>query len=341
MHKSFKSYIPRNQRSTIQNLLYPKLPNNMDFIHHKEYLLQLKKIQKKNKEKEEELKKEMEEKKKEIKPYKLKCFENIPSKYEQQTKEWIERESKIRRPIIEVNNSIKSINNKISKFPYYDKDGLFSNLNNSVSLFDKYYNKIKKEKKLNKVKSQEYIFNKKKLLTNNDLIKNNKSEIKSSISNSAGKINDNYYNQNEKLSFDSGIVLPKLQYNYLKENIDDIKDKIILNKKDNNNTKFINKDYVNNPDFSIQSQIEMEKKDKMFNEEYNYPKCKLLSENERLQILNDLINTKKIIENTLEKIPITKKTTLIQKNKEELEKKLIQIEKDINIFSKKNILINE
>ena len=47
MHKSFKSYIPRNQRSTIQNLLYPKLPNNMDFIHHKEYLLQLKKIQKK------------------------------------------------------------------------------------------------------------------------------------------------------------------------------------------------------------------------------------------------------------------------------------------------------
>ena len=339
MHNSYRSYIPRIQRSTIQNLLYPKFSNKMDFIHHKEYLLQLKKIQKKNKEKEEELKKEMEEKKKEIKPYKLKCFENIPSKYEQQTKEWIERESKIRRPKIEVNNSIISINNKKCKFPYYEKDGISSNINNS-SLFDNYYNKIKKEKKLNKVKSQEYLFNKQNLLTNNDSIKINKSEIKTSISNSVGKTNDNYYNKNE-ISFDSGIILPKLEHNYLKENIDDIKSKIILNKKDNNNTKFINKDYGKIPDYLIQYKIEMEKKNKMLNEQNNYPKGKLLPENERLQILHDLINTKKLLENTLEKMSITKKTILLQKNKEELEKKLIQIEKDINIFSKKNIIINE
>ena len=74
MNKSYKNYIPRIQRSTIQNLLYPKFSNKMDFIHHKEYLLQLKKIQKKNKEKEEELKKEMEEKKKRNKTIKIKMF---------------------------------------------------------------------------------------------------------------------------------------------------------------------------------------------------------------------------------------------------------------------------
>ena len=38
---------------------------------------------------------------------------------------------------------------------------------------------------------------------------------------------------------------------------------------------------------------------------------------------------------------ITKNILSFQKNKEELEKKLIQIEKDINILSRKNIIINE
>jgi len=335
MNKSYKNYIPRIQRSTIQNLLYPKFSNNMDFIHHKEYLLQLKKIQKKNKIKEEELIKEMEEKKKEIKPYKLKCFENIPSKYEQQTKEWIERESKLRRPIIDDNISKVSINNKSFKFPYYDPDGIFSNINNESSLFDKYYNKFKKEKKLNKVKSQENLFNKRNLLTKNDLIKNNKSENKIYISNSVGKINDKNYNKNE-ISIDSGIILPKLEHNYLKENMNDIK-----NKKDNNNNKFINKDYSKIPDYLIQYKNEMEKKNKKLNEEINYPKSKLLPENERIKMLNDLINTKKSIESTLEKMTITKNILSFQKNKEELEKKLIQIEKDINILSRKNIIINE
>ena len=64
MNKSYKNYIPRIQRSTIQNLLYPKFSNNMDFIHHKEYLLQLKKIQKKKKNKRKKINKRNGRKKK-------------------------------------------------------------------------------------------------------------------------------------------------------------------------------------------------------------------------------------------------------------------------------------
>ena len=71
-----------------------------------------------------------------------------------------------------------------------------------------------------------------------------------------------------------------------------------------------------------------------------YPKgTKLLSEEERISTLNGLIENKKEITNQLEKMPITTRTNSIRIRKEELCKKLEEIEKAIDMFSRKQVFI--
>ena len=254
----YQNYIPKIQRSTIQNILYPKFSSKMNFIHHKEYLSLLKKVQENNKENKEMIKKEKELKKEE-KLYKLKCFENIPSKYEKQTKEWIEKEIKIRRP--NLNHNYINYNNKNIKIPYYERDGFFLNDKN-VSLFDKYYDKIKKRKKLNKCKSQSFMINNpnKLLIYKDNNLNNNDIKIKNLRSNSLEKKN---INENKKeISFNSYIILPKLEHNYIKENIEEIKNKNTINKK-RLNYNFVDKNYGK----MSEHLIELENKNKILNEE--------------------------------------------------------------------------
>lgn len=75
-------------------------------------------------------------------------------------------------------------------------------------------------------------------------------------------------------------------------------------------------------------------------EEAKYPKgTRLLSEEERLSTLNGLIESKKEIETLLEKLPITLRTKASQNKKEELEKKLTEIENAISTFSRKQVFI--
>jgi hypothetical protein len=71
-----------------------------------------------------------------------------------------------------------------------------------------------------------------------------------------------------------------------------------------------------------------------------YPKgTKLLSEEERINTLNGLINSKKEMTNLLEKLPITTRTLAMQNKKEELIKKIEEVEKAIEMFSKKQVFI--
>ena len=73
-----------------------------------------------------------------------------------------------------------------------------------------------------------------------------------------------------------------------------------------------------------------------------YPKgTRLLSEDERVQTLNSLQNTRKELVNMLEKFPITMKTMSIQNKKAEMEKKLTEIEDAIKTFSKKQVFIKD
>jgi hypothetical protein len=77
-------------------------------------------------------------------------------------------------------------------------------------------------------------------------------------------------------------------------------------------------------------------------EESKYPKgTRLLSEDERVGTLSSLTDTRKELMNMLEKMPITMKTMSMQKKKEELEKKMGEIEEAIKTFSKKQVFIKD
>jgi len=65
----------------------------------------------------------------------------------------------------------------------------------------------------------------------------------------------------------------------------------------------------------------------------------LLSENERLETLNNLITTRKDLINLLEKMPISMRTVAIQTKKAEMEKKLNEIEDGIKTFSRKQVFV--
>jgi len=60
-----------------------------------------------------------------------------------------------------------------------------------------------------------------------------------------------------------------------------------------------------------------------------------MPDEERLDTLKDLIDSKKEINSALEKLPVVSKTLAMDKHKKSLEEKLIRIEKAIETFSKK------
>ena len=334
-----RSYIPKNQRSTIQNYLYPKITSKMDFNAHLVNISRIHKYEEKNKQNELIDKINEEEKqKKEENLYKLKRFENIPSRLEEQTKEWVIKESEKRRPHPKIYHLSKA-NNQNFISPYYDPNGDFSKDKN-MSLFDKYYSK-----RLNEIKKNErYLKNNNSsnyLNNENNNYKYNKSEILNSENN---KIINKIY-EKEELPYDEGFILPKINQNYLKKNIELITNNKVTKryKEKEKDIIFTHKNYGKTPEYLKQFKLEEIKRkeyEKILEEESHYPPgTKLLSENERINTLNNLIETKKGIINILEKMPITKRTQSIQEKKEELEKKLEQIEKEIEIFSKKKVFI--
>lgn len=166
------------------------------------------------------------------------------------------------------------------------------------------------------------------------------------------EINNNQLNinktiNNNKNNYDNKLVLPKIQKNYIRENRQLVIDnKIPLKHKQNeepiaNNNK--HKDYGKVPNYIKKYELEREiKKEEIKRQEEaaKYPKgTKLLSEEERLSTLNGLIENKKELTNQLEKMPITTRTNSIRIRKEELFRKLEEIEKAIDMFSKKQVFV--
>ena len=144
---------------------------------------------------------------------------------------------------------------------------------------------------------------------------------------------------------DAPIILPKIHKNYIRENR-----QLVMDNKVPSKNKFVeektdvkHKDYGKVPDYIKKYEIEREqqKEEKKKQEEASkYPKgTKLLSEEERVSTLNGLINSKKEMINLLEKMPITTRTLSIQNKKEELIKKIEEVEKAIEMFSKKQVFI--
>ena len=144
---------------------------------------------------------------------------------------------------------------------------------------------------------------------------------------------------------DAPIILPKIQRNYIRENRQLVMDNKITNKnkfiEEKNDAK--HKNYGKVPDYIKKYELEREiKKEEIKKQEAasKYPKgTKLLTEEERISTLNGLINSKKEMTNLLEKLPITTRTLAMQNKKEELIKKIEEVEKAIDMFSKKQVFI--
>ena len=162
------------------------------------------------------------------------------------------------------------------------------------------------------------------------------------INNSVPKIQNNSNNNNNLK-----VILPKIQKNYIRENrrlvIDNkvpikhkqVEEPIIKTNK--------HKDYGKVPSYIKKYEHEREIKNeeiKRREEASKYPKgTKLLTEEERLNTLNGLIRNKKELTNQLEKMPITTRTNSVRIKKEELIKKLEELEKAIDMFSRKQVFI--
>ena len=144
---------------------------------------------------------------------------------------------------------------------------------------------------------------------------------------------------------DAPIILPKIHKNYIRENR-----QLVMENKIPTKTKFIeekndakHKDYGKVPEYIKKYELEREiRKEEIKKQEAaaKYPKgTKLLSEEERVETLNGLMNSKKELTNLLEKLPITTRTLAMQNKKDELIKKIEEVEKAIEMFSKKQVFI--
>ena len=169
-----------------------------------------------------------------------------------------------------------------------------------------------------------------------------KDNFNNGINNSIPKIQNNSNNNNNLK-----VVLPKIQKNYIRENRRLVMDNKVPIKHKQVEEPIIktnkHKDYGKVPSYIKKYEHEREIKNeeiKRREEASKYPKgTKLLTEEERLNTLNGLIRNKKELTNQLEKMPITTRTNSVRIKKEELIKKLEELEKAIDMFSRKQVFI--
>jgi hypothetical protein len=149
---------------------------------------------------------------------------------------------------------------------------------------------------------------------------------------------------------DTPFLLPKINKNYVKENIKLIVDNKIpvkkyVNNANNNNIEEKHKNFGKVPEYikKFEQERENERQEKIRKKmEMKYPKgTRLLSDEERIKTLNSLKQAQ--IENSLllERMPITNRTYKLQQKKEELMRKLNEIDKAIEMFSKKQVFVKK
>ena len=238
----------------------------------------------------------------------------------------------------ELNNNNLNINNgNIGYNEQNQNNQIEANMDEQLRMKDEAIAKLIKEYK-EKYGTDEALEN----MINEYYGKNKSKDIINNNQLNSSPVNKTNYN-----SHDAKLVLPKIQKNYIRENRQLVIDnKIPLKHKQIEEPLIKNnkhKDYGKVPNYIKKYELEREikKEERKRQEEASkYPKgTKLLTEEERLNTLNGLIENKKEITNQLEKMPITTRTNSIRIRKEELFKKLEEIEKAIDMFSKKQVFI--
>ena len=299
----------------------------------------------------------------------MKEFKNVPSKLYEKTNDWITKEKNLtktkytypetkpkqRRIMSASHHRIAKVNDappffvekNIQNFEIFKK-----NNNESTSMFDNYYHNKMVEKKLIPSPEEEKALQKKE-----DLDYQFEAHLRElrSLNNIESQISEQYESikkaklkPNTPSINDKGIILQKSNKNYIEEN----KQKIIkgeINKKSNINNfnkstqNPYHKDYGKTPQYLKNMKLEAERQkelDKLKREQDKYPKgTRLLSEDERLLTLNKLLESKKDIENLVNKLPITMSSQAVKNKQEELYKKLDELDKAITTFSRKKVFV--
>ena len=346
---------PHSSYCQIKELLYPdnKKPiKNLMSLNYKHIKL----LQEKNR-----IKKEEKNNYVEPIPFKMKEFKDIPSKLNAHTEKWINNEKNITKnlyPDDDINNNRYNKNNNIRpKSSTYRSVNLNPNRdsnmnykedpNSKYTLFQKYYkNRLidenlipdpaleEKKEKLNKLKDK--YDNELKEIRNINNIEERMLEDYEAIK--KVKLKAETPTINEK-----GIILPKSNRNFLEENKTLIKKNYKIIDNNNNKENPFHKEYGKVPNYitnmKIDAEIRKEIEEKM-KEEKKLPKnSRLLSEEERLKTLNGLYESQKEIQGLIEKLPITMSTLSSKNKKNELYKKLDEIEEAIKTFSRKKVYV--
>ena len=202
-----------------------------------------------------------------------------------------------------------------SMFDQYYKEQIQYDNNNDYQLNPNYYNIIDKKNKIN-----------------NNQIENEEEKIKDNI---------------------KPIQRPPKEINQPKDYIESNKHLISKIQNANNSNKLkeyyerkenpFHKEYGKTPKYIENMRKENEKKkeiEKIKKETAKYPKgTRLLSEEERISTLEKLKQSKEDINKVIEKLPITCDSQAFSNKKDELFKKLDEIENAIETFSKKKVFV--
>lgn len=152
----------------------------------------------------------------------------------------------------------------------------------------------------------------------------------------------NEYNDYKKISIplpeERPLILPRLTKNFIKTNIKFVSD---INKPKSLSIKPNKKKKLEKiPDYIIQYNIEREiaNREKLRKEEEIKAKReKLLTDAERVQILNSLVKEKEELEKALEKMNVTDRSVTIKKIKANLDVRLDEIDRQIDELAKKTL----
>ena len=263
--------------------------------------------------------------------------------YQQHNKE----QKKIIRPnsaFVGTNKNQKpSSNNQEPKYIYNQINNIGEGEQKTISMFDKYY----KEKNENKdyQMNPNYFNDLEKEIFQNQKEENNNINIKD--------VNVNKEVEKENENMRKAINRQSKEINQQKNFIETNKNLITKIQNANNSNKLkeyydkkenpYHKEYGKIPKYIENMKLENEKKlqsEKLRKETAKYPKgTRLLSEEERLFTLEKLKQSRDDINKVIERLPITPDTQAFKNKKEELFKKLDEIENAIETFSKKKVFV--
>ena len=236
----------------------------------------------------------------------------------------------------DLNNFEANESQKLSMFDQYYKT---KNENKDYQMNPNYYNVLEKRNQDNQIKKPKY-----------NIKESDNDEQNNNINNN---ININNIQENENANVSRPIKRPNKEINQPKDYIESNKHLISKIQEVNNSNKLkeynnkkenpYHKEYGKTPKYIQEMRLENEKKiemEKLRKETAKYPKgTRLLSEEERLFTLEKLKQSRDDINKVIEKLPITSDTQAFRNKKEELFKKLDEIENAIETFSKKKVFV--